>query len=70
MKTGEPDFAFARERSGSRTSRDHDMRKGATEDGAPSGSTNAPGLDVEGLPNDETAIAQDSLGAREDQTQG
>jgi hypothetical protein len=52
------------------TSRDHDMHKGATEDGRPSATTNAPGLDDEGLPNDETAIAADALGAREDQSQG
>jgi hypothetical protein len=53
-----------------RTSRDHDIHKGALEDGRPSGATNAPGLDGNGLPNDETAIAEDALGAREDKTQG
>jgi hypothetical protein len=52
------------------TSRDHDIHKGATEDGRPSATTNAPGLDDEGLPNDETAIAADALGARADQSQG
>jgi hypothetical protein len=52
------------------TSRDQDIQKGATEDGRPSQTTNAPGLDDDGLPNDETAIAQDALGAREDCTQG
>jgi hypothetical protein len=52
------------------TSRDHDLHKGAIEDGRPSATTNAPGLDDEGLPNDETAIAQDALGAREDGSQG
>ena len=51
------------------TSRDHDTHKGATEDDRPS-TTNAPGLDDEGLPNDETAIAADALGAREDGSQG
>jgi hypothetical protein len=30
----------------------------------------APGLDDDGLPNDATAIAQDALGARIDQSQG
>jgi hypothetical protein len=34
------------------------------------GATNAPGLDGNGLPNDETAIAEDALGAREDKSQG
>jgi hypothetical protein len=53
-----------------RTSRDQDIHKGALEDGRPSGATNAPGLDGNGLPNDETAIAEDALGAREDKTQG
>jgi hypothetical protein len=52
------------------TTRDQDIHKGATEDGCPSEATNAPALDDEGLPNDETAIAEDSLGAREDGTQG
>jgi hypothetical protein len=52
------------------TSRDHDIHKGALEDGRPSATTNAPGLNDEGLPNDETAIAQDTLGAREDGSQG
>ena len=52
------------------TSRDHDIRKGATEDGRPVATTNAPGLDDDGLPNDETAIAEDALGAREDGSQG
>jgi hypothetical protein len=52
------------------TSRDHDVRKGAMEDGRRSETTNAPGLDDDGLPNDETAIAQDALGAREDGSQG
>ena len=51
-------------------SRDHDIHKGVLEDGRPSGTTNAPGLDGNGLPNDETAIAEDALGAREDQSQG
>jgi len=52
------------------TSRDHDIRKGVLENGCRSTTTNAPGLDDEGLPNDETAIAQDALGAREDGSQG
>jgi hypothetical protein len=51
-------------------SRDQDIHKGVLEDGHPSTTTNAPGLDDEGLPNDETAIAQDALGAREDGSQG
>ena len=52
------------------TSRDQDIHKGVLEDSRPSATTNAPGLDDEGLPNDETAIAQDALGAREDGSQG
>ena len=51
-------------------SRDHDIQKGATEDGYPSTTTNAPGLDADGLPDDETAIAADALGARVDGSQG
>ena len=51
-------------------SRDQDDKKGATENDCPSGTTNAPGLDKNGLPNDETKIAQDALGAREDGSQG
>jgi hypothetical protein len=51
-------------------SRDQDIHKGVCEDGRPNATTNAPGLDDEGLPNDETAIAQDALGAREDESQG
>jgi hypothetical protein len=53
-----------------RTSRDQDLHKGAVEDGRPSGATNAPGLDRNGLPDDETAIAEDVLGASEDRSQG
>ena len=52
------------------TSRDHDGHKGAMEDGRPSTTTNAPGLDDDGLPNDASGIAADALGAREDGTQG
>jgi hypothetical protein len=52
------------------TTRDHDVHKGAIEDGRPSERTNAPALDENGLPNDDTAIAQDALGANEDQSQG
>ena len=50
---------------------DSDIHKGAIE-GPPDdyGKLNAPGLDEDGWPNDEVAIAQDVLGANEDQTQG
>ena len=51
-------------------SRDHDFHKGAIEDGQPSTTTNAPGLDADGLPNDETGIAASALGARVDGSQG
>ena len=51
---------------------DSDLHKGAIEgdlDGQ--GNLNAEGaLDEGGLPRDEVAIAQDVLGANEDQTQG
>ena len=40
------------------------------EDEQPSAATNAPGLDNDGLPNDETAIAADAIGARADGSQG
>jgi hypothetical protein len=53
-----------------RTSRDQDIHKGVLEDERLSGATNAPGLDGNGLPNDETAIAEDAVGAREDKSQG
>ncbi len=50
---------------------DQDMMKGAVEDGPNTlGNANAPGLDEYGLPNDEVAIAEDVLGANEDETQG
>jgi len=52
------------------TSRDHDIHKGAMEDERPSAASNAPGLDDDGLPNDQVAIAQDALGAAEDGSQG
>ena len=51
---------------------DSDLAKGAIE-GPPDGqgNVNALGaLDEEGLPKDEIAIAEDVLGANEDQTQG
>jgi len=51
---------------------DQDLKKGAGEDGPNTiGNTNAEdALDEGGLPLDEVAIAQDVLGANEDQTQG
>jgi hypothetical protein len=50
---------------------DHDARKGAMEEERPGpNGSDAPGLDSNGLPNDETAIAQDAVGARQDGTQG
>jgi hypothetical protein len=52
------------------TSPDADVHKGAMEDERPPATTNAPGLDGNGLPNDETAIAEDAVGARADGTQG
>jgi hypothetical protein len=52
------------------TSPDADFHKGAIEDERRCASTNAPGLDGDGLPNDAVAIAADALGARSDGTQG
>ena len=50
---------------------DQDFEKGAVEDGPLShGNANAPALDEGGMPNDEVAIAEDVLGANEDETQG
>jgi hypothetical protein len=52
---------------------DPDLTKGAVEglQGEENhGNANAPALDEAGWPNDEIAIAEDVLGANEDQTQG
>jgi hypothetical protein len=51
---------------------DQDLKKGAVEDGPHTlGNLNAEAaLDDSGLPLDEVAIAQDVLGANEDETQG
>jgi hypothetical protein len=53
---------------------DPDLEKGAVE-GPPNdqqvqGNANAPGLDENGLPNDDVAIAQDVIGANNDETEG
>jgi hypothetical protein len=53
---------------------DPDLEKGAVE-GPPNnpqehGNANAPGLDENGMPNDEVAIAQDVIGANVDETEG
>jgi hypothetical protein len=50
---------------------DSDMQKGAIE-GSPDGQGNnsGTGLDDQGWPNDEVAIAQDVIGANEDDTTG
>jgi hypothetical protein len=50
---------------------DNDIHKGAKEEDRPGPERPAhPGLDENGLPNDPTAIAQDVLGANEDESQG
>ena len=50
---------------------DQDIHKGAIEDGPDTlGNQNAPALDESGWPNDPVAIAEDVLGANEDETQG
>jgi len=52
---------------------DPDLKKGAVE-GPPTehaqANENAPALNEDGLPNDEVAIAEDVIGANEDETQG
>jgi len=50
---------------------DHDAHKGATEEdrSGPDRSSH-PGLDQDGMPDDAIAIAQDRLGAHDDQSQG
>jgi hypothetical protein len=54
-----------------RPTADNDVHKGATEDERPGPERSShPGLDMNGLPNDPIAIAQDALGARADQSQG
>jgi hypothetical protein len=48
-----------------------DLHKGATEEDRPGPERSShPGLDQDGMPNDAIAIAQDRLGARDDQSQG
>ena len=51
-----------------------DRHEGAVEGDRPTdvqnSNANAPALDDEGLPADETKIAQDVIGAREDESQG
>ena len=51
---------------------DQDLMKGAVEDGPNTlGNANASNaLDEGGMPSDEVAIAEDVLGANEDETQG
>jgi hypothetical protein len=51
---------------------DQDLKKGAVEDGPNTpGNPNAQAaLDESGFPLDDVAIAQDVLGANEDETQG
>jgi hypothetical protein len=53
---------------------DPDIGKGAIEgppnDSNAQGNRNAPALDSNGLPNDEVAIAEDVIGANEDETVG
>ena len=55
-------------------SKDPDTHKGAIEGDRPGdeqeGNENAPALDENGMPDDEQAIAEDKIGAEEDQTQG
>ena len=52
-----------------------DEHLGAVEGDRPSdcpqqGNRNAPAMDEEGMPNDSTAVAEDVIGANEDETEG
>jgi hypothetical protein len=50
---------------------DSDIQKGAKEEDRPGPERSShPGLDENGLPNDPVAIAQDAIGAVEDESQG
>jgi hypothetical protein len=53
---------------------DPDLTKGAIEgppaDDQEQANPNAPALNDQGLPDDEVAIAEDVIGANEDETQG
>jgi hypothetical protein len=50
---------------------DQDIHKGAVEQDRPGPEQSShPGLDDNGLPNDPVAIAQDRVGASEDDSQG
>jgi hypothetical protein len=53
---------------------DQDMHKGAIEGDRPSdeqfGNENATGLDENGMPDDPIAIAEDVIGANEDESRG
>ena len=53
---------------------DQDVHKGAVEGDRPSdeqtGNPNGPGVNEDGLPADPVAIAEDVIGANEDESQG
>jgi len=53
---------------------DQDIHKGAIEGDRPAdeqfGNENANALDEDGMPNDQVAIAQDKIGANNDNSQG
>jgi hypothetical protein len=54
--------------------RDPDLHRGAIEGDRPGDrqqwNRNAPGLDARGLPDDGLAMAEDAIGANEDESQG
>jgi hypothetical protein len=56
------------------THKDPDIHKGAVEGDRPTdeqiGNPHGDGIDEEGLPDDPIAIAEDAIGANEDETQG
>jgi hypothetical protein len=53
---------------------DNDVHKGALEGDRPSdeqqGNPHGDGIDEEGLPDDPVAVAEDAIGANEDESQG
>lgn len=53
---------------------DQDVHKGAIEGDRPTdeqiGNPHGEGVDEDGLPNDPVAVAEDALGAQEDESQG
>ena len=58
----------------SRQQKDPDVHKGAIEGDRPTdeqmGNPNGDGIDANGMPDDPVAIAEDAIGANEDESEG